>query len=68
METLTLVVVILQVLGAVLSIVVQCYILRSEARKKNQTESAKEKSEPSITAKVAHFDKDGIDILDISIH
>ncbi len=68
METLTLVVVILQVLGAVLSIVLRCYQLRNEARKKDQTNSAKEKSEPSATIRVAHLSESGLDIFDISVH
>ncbi len=71
METLSIVVVILQVLGAVLGIVLRCYQLYKEARKKDQNDHidpAKEKSEPSITVRVAHFDKNAIDIFDISIH
>ena len=69
METLTFIVVILQVLGAVLGIVLRCYQLRNEARKKDQNDHidpAKEKSEPSIAVRVAHFN--GIDIFEISIH
>lgn len=69
METLTLIVVILQVLGAVLSIVLRCYQLYKETRKKDQNDHidpAKEESEPSVCVRVAHFN--GIDIFEISIH
>lgn len=65
METLTFIVVILQVLGAVLGIVLRCYQLYKETKKEDNT---KEKSEPSVCVRVAHFDKDGIDIFEISIH
>lgn len=63
METLTLIVVILQVLGAVLSIVLRCYQLYKETKKEDNT---KKESEPSIAVRVAHFN--GIDIFEISIH
>ena len=71
METLTFIVVILQILGAVLGIVLRCYQLYNEARKKDQNDRidpAKEKSEPSATIRVAHLSKSGLDIFDISIH
>lgn len=65
METLTLIVVILQVLGAVLGIVLRCYQLYKETKKEDNT---KEKSEPSVTIRVAHLDENAVDIFDISIH
>lgn len=68
METLSIVVVILQALGAILAIVLRCYQLRQVTRKNDQTNSTKEKSEPSASIRVAHLGNDAIDIFDISIH
>lgn len=65
METLTLIVVILQVLGAVLSIVLRCYQLYKETKKEDNT---KKESEPSVCVRVAHLDENAVDIFDISIH
>lgn len=65
METLSIVVVILQALGAILAIVLRCYQLYKATKKEDNT---KEKSEPSASIRVAHLGNDAIDIFDISIH
>lgn len=62
MSILSIVVLILQALGAILGIVLRCYQLHKETRKNDDT---KEKSEPSVSVRVAHLD--GVDV-EISIH
>lgn len=59
MDTYTVVYQILLLLVPVLGIVLTCYQLYKEMRKKDHT---KEESEPSVSVRLAHLDEADVDI------